>query len=99
MSINKLNDFEIKEVIKNLELEDKEWTKSLVKIQWGDNPVSLDVRRINISKNIVGRGISFYNDEEIDNLVDSLLLLGYGSKNVIQYALDEKNKALEGSDE
>lgn len=98
MSIKKSNDFEIKEIIKNLELEDKEWTKSLIKIQWGDNPVSLDIRRINVSKNIIGRGVSFYNDEEIDNLVDSLLLLGYGTKNVLKYALDEKNKAIEGDE-
>lgn len=98
MSIKKSNDFEIKEIIKNLELEDKEWTKSLIKIQWGNNPVSLDIRRINVSKNIIGRGVSFYNDEEIDNLVDSLLLLGYGTKNVLKYALDEKNKAIEGDE-
>ena len=94
MSIKNSNQFEIKEIIKNLELEDKEWTKSLIKIQWGNNPVSLDIRRINVSKNIIGRGVSFYNDEEIDNLVDSLLLLGYGTKN----ALDEKNKAIEGDE-
>lgn len=98
MSIKNSNNFEIKEIIKNLELEDKEWTKSLIKIQWGDNPVSLDIRRINVSKNIIGRGVSFYNDEEIDNLVDSLLLLGYGTKNVLKYALDEKNKAIEGDE-
>ena len=98
MSIKNSNNFEIKEIIKNLELEDKEWTKSLIKIQWGNNPVSLDIRRINVSKNIIGRGVSFYNDEEIDNLVDSLLLLGYGTKNVLKYALDEKNKAIEGED-
>lgn len=98
MSIKNSNNFEIKEIIKNLELEDKEWTKSLIKIQWGDNPVSLDIRRINVSKNIIGRGVSFYNDAEIDNLVDSLLLLGYGTKNVLKYALDEKNKAIEGDE-
>lgn len=98
MSIKNSNNFEIKEIIKNLELEDKEWTKSLIKIQWGNNPVSLDIRRINVSKNIIGRGVSFYNDEEIDNLVDSLLLLGYGTKNVLKYALDEKNKAIEGDE-
>ena len=98
MTIKNSNNFEIKEIIKNLELEDKEWTKSLIKIQWGNNPVSLDIRRINVSKNIIGRGVSFYNDEEIDNLVDSLLLLGYGTKNVLKYALDEKNKAIEGDE-
>ena len=79
--------YEIKEVIGNVSESDKNnWTKSLTKIKWNDRPVTLDWRRINLTQNIMGSGITLGTDEEIDKLVDMLLELGYGSTEIIEDA-------------
>ena len=79
--------YEIKEVIGNVSESDKNnWTKSLIKIKWNDRPVTLDLRRINLTQNIMGSGITLGTDEEIDKLVDMLLELGYGSTEIIEDA-------------
>jgi hypothetical protein len=53
-------------------------TKSVLRMIWGDNPITLDIRIVDKNNNFVGKGISL-SDDEADMLVDILLDRGYGS--------------------
>ena len=61
-------------------------TKSVMRMIWGDNPVTLDIRMVNKTNDFVGKGISL-SDEECDKLVDILLDEGYGSIEKIKEVL------------
>lgn len=65
------------------------WTKSIIKIRWGDNSPSIDIRNVNLSQDRIGKGISLSN-EEVDTLVDILLTKGYGSLETIQSIVSER---------
>ena len=73
-------------------LNEKEgWSKSVVRIAWGENPVTIDVRNMNLVAGRMGKGISL-SDEEADKLVDILLDKDYGSMEVLERALNKKRK-------
>jgi hypothetical protein len=61
-------------------------TKSVMRMIWGDNPVTMDIRIVDKNTNFVGKGISL-SDEECDMLVDVLLDQGYGSIDKIKEVL------------
>lgn len=86
------NDFS-HEVIEYLgPLDNKEgWNKSVARIAWGENPITIDIRHMNITGNKMGKGISL-TDEEVDNVVDILLSNDYGSMEAIEKALLKKKK-------
>ena len=54
------------------ENSNSDWSKSVAKIAWNNNPSTIDIRNMNLSQDIMGKGISL-TDEEVDNLVDLLL--------------------------
>lgn len=68
-----------------------DWSKSVARISWNDNQPSIDIRNMNISKEIMGKGISL-SDEEADALVDLLLNEDYGSISALQNALEKRQK-------
>lgn len=92
MSKKATNDFSY-EVIEYLgQIDNKEgWCKSVARIAWGENPVTIDIRHMNITGNKMGKGISL-TDEEADNVVDILLSNDYGSIEVLEKALLKKKK-------
>ena len=61
-------------------------TKSVLRMIWGDNPVTMDIRIVDKNNNFVGKGISL-SDDECDMLVDVLLDRGYGSVDKIKEVL------------
>ena len=69
---------EVVEHIANLKEYNSNYTKSVVRMIWGDNPITMDIRMVNNDKQFVGKGISL-TDDECDMLVDILLERGYGS--------------------
>lgn len=69
---------EVVEHIANLKEYNSNYTKSVVRMIWGDNPITMDIRMVNNDKHFVGKGISL-TDDECDMLVDILLDRGYGS--------------------
>lgn len=69
--------------------EEHGWTKDIVKIIWGNNSPTVDIRNMNITQNRVGKGISLTN-EECDKMVDILLNNGYGTVEQIKKALEER---------
>lgn len=69
---------EVVEHIANLKEYNSNYTKSVVRMIWGDNPITMDIRMVNNDKQFVGKGISL-TDDECDMLVDILLDRGYGS--------------------
>lgn len=77
---------EIVEHIDNLKEYNSNYTKSVLRMIWGDNPITMDIRMVNNDKNFVGKGISL-TDEECDKLVDILLDRGYGSIDKIKEVL------------
>ena len=82
--------FEIDHMIGTLAPESKSgWNKSVGFIRWNDNTPTLDIRNMNIEKNIMGKGISLSN-EEADELVDLLLENDYGSIEAIEEALAKR---------
>ena len=62
------------------------YTKEVLRMIWGDNAVTTDIRMVNKTNDFVGKGISL-SDEECDMLVDVLLDQGYGSIDKIKEVL------------
>ena len=78
MAKNKEFKSEVIEHISDLKEYNSNYSKSILRMIWGDNPITMDIRMVNKDKNFVGKGISL-TDEECDKLVDILLDRGYGS--------------------
>ena len=62
------------------------FTKEVIRMIWGDNDITMDIRMVNKSNDFIGKGISL-SDEECDKLVDTLLDRGYGSIDKIKEVL------------
>lgn len=77
---------EIVEHVCNLKEYNSNYTKSILRMIWGDNPITMDIRMVNIDNQFVGKGISL-TDEECDKLVDILLDRGYGSIDKVKEVL------------
>lgn len=81
---------EITEFIAPIKESDKhDWCKGVARIIWGDNPQTLDIRKMNMSQNRIGSGISL-SDEEADSLCNILLDNDYGDIETIRKALERK---------
>ena len=76
------------EVIERIDTlkETNNYSKEVLRMIWGDNPVTVDIRVVNKSNNFIGKGISL-TDEECVKLVDILLDRGYGSLEKIKEVL------------
>ncbi len=86
---------QVHEFIGVLKENDKhDWCKAVARIQWGDNPTTLDIRNINLSVNRAGKGISL-TDEEVDKLVEILLDNDYGTIEALTKALERKKSRFE----
>ncbi len=66
--------------------ESNNYSKEVLRMIWGDNPITMDIRMVNKTNDFVGKGISL-SDEECDMLVDTLLDRGYGSIDKIKEVL------------
>lgn len=75
-----------------------DWSKSVARISWNGNPSTIDIRNMNLGKDIMGKGISL-SDEEADSLVDLLLSEDYGSIEMIESALNKKKCRFTYSDD
>ena len=62
------------------------YKKEVIRMIWGDNDITMDIRMVNKSNDFIGKGISL-SDEECDKLVDVLLDRGYGSIDKIKEVL------------
>lgn len=76
------------EVIERIDTlkESNNYSKEVLRMIWGDNPVTIDIRMVNKTNDFIGKGISL-SDEECDKLVDILLDRGYGSIDKIKEVL------------
>lgn len=82
--------YEIEDYIGTIkESKSHDWTKSVIRISWGDNAPTLDIRNVNIKDNRIGKGISLTN-EEADRLVDLLVKNDYGSVSELKSAIKRK---------
>ena len=66
--------------------ETNSYSKEVLRMIWGDNPVTMDIRMVNKTNDFIGKGISL-SDDECDKLVDILLDRGYGSIDKIKEVL------------
>lgn len=66
--------------------EGNSYSKEVLRMIWGDNPVTMDIRMVNKTNDFIGKGISL-SDDECDKLVDILLDRGYGSIDKIKEVL------------
>lgn len=66
--------------------EGNSYSKEVLRMIWGDNPITMDIRMVNKTNDFIGKGISL-SDEECDMLVDILLDRGYGSIEKIKEVL------------
>ena len=66
--------------------ETNSYSKEVLRMIWGDNPITMDIRMVNKTNDFIGKGISL-SDEECDMLVDILLDRGYGSIEKIKETL------------
>lgn len=65
------------------------WCKAVLRMKWGDNPPSLDIRSIDMPNKRVGKGISLSN-EEADKLVHILLDEGFGCIEEVEEAIRKR---------
>lgn len=84
--------------IKNVREYDNGWSVSAMKMQWGDDVPTMNIRRCNIEKGIFGSGIAI-SDTETDILVDALLSEGYGSVEAIEDALNKRKNMFDWNEE
>ena len=68
--------------------EGNSYSKEVLRMIWGDNPITMDIRMVNKTNDFIGKGISL-SDEECDMLVDILLDRGYGSEEKTKETLDK----------
>lgn len=66
--------------------ESNSYSKEVLRMIWGDNPITMDIRMVNKTNDFIGKGISL-SDDECDKLVDILLDKGYGSLDKIKEVL------------
>ena len=66
--------------------ETNNYSKEVLRMIWGDNPITMDIRMVNKSNDFIGKGISL-SDDECEKLVDILLDKGYGSIDKIKEVL------------
>lgn len=84
----------IEEIVGVLKESDKhDWCKAITRISWGDNPTTLDIRNLNLTKKKAGKGISL-TDEEADILTEILLDNDYGSIDALRKALEKRESRL-----
>ena len=82
--------YNIDSYIGSIKESDKhDWVKAVLRIQWGDNPSTLDIRNVNMGQKRIGKGISLSN-EEADRLVDILVENDYGSLEALEEAVKKK---------
>jgi len=82
--------YNIETMLGTLKESDKhDWIKAVMRVAWGDNPTTLDVRSLNPATKFVGKGISLTN-EEADKLVDILLQNDYGTLEELEAAVKRK---------
>ena len=76
------------EVIERIDTlkETNGYTKEVLRMIWGDNPITMDIRMVNKTNDFIGKGVSL-SDEECEKLVDILLDRGYGSIEKIKEVL------------
>ncbi len=74
------------------ENDKNDWITAILRVSWNENPYTVDIRRCNLSSEIMGKGISLTN-EEADLMVDILLQNDFGSIDEIERAL-EKRKSI-----
>lgn len=86
---------ELIEFLGTLKENDKnDYVKAVAKVKWGDNPITLDIRNMNVKEQALYKGISL-NDEEAERLTDLLLDNDYGSIDKIKEALQRRNEYME----
>lgn len=79
MAKNKDFKHEVIEHLTDLKEYNSNYTKSVMRMIWNDNPnITVDIRMVNKEKDFIGKGISL-TDEECDKLVNTLIDNGYGS--------------------
>ena len=66
--------------------ETNSYSKEVLRMIWGDNPITMDIRMVNKTNDFIGKGISL-SDDECDMLVDILLDKGYGNIDKIKEVL------------
>ena len=77
---------ELVEYVTDLTEYNNQYSKSVIRVIWNDNPITTDIRIINKERDFIGKGISL-NEEECEKLVNILIKQGYGS-------IEEMKKAI-----
>lgn len=77
---------EVIEHLTDLKEYNSDYCKSVMRMIWNDNPITVDIRMVNKQKDFIGKGISL-SDEECDKLVDTLIDNGYGSIDKMKEAI------------
>ena len=93
--------FKIHEVYGTIEESDKSnWGIALTKLSWNGNPPVYDIRKfdlgtIDTDNCKMGKGISFRNEESLNNLLYLLLEMGIGNEDKIKKILKNRDKIFE----
>ena len=93
MSKNKKNELkvDIRDIIGVVKDYESSWSKSILKVRYGDNDDTIDFRLFNNENNFIGKGISF-SMEETDRLCDILVEAGFGTTEKLEKELIKRKK-------
>lgn len=87
--------YDIVEIVSVLS-EKNNWAKVLMRVSWNEGPIVYDIRNIDMSTldtdNVrMGKGVSL-NDDEIENLLESLIEQDYGDVKKLTRLLKKRNR-------
>lgn len=90
--------YDVIEFYGNIRGPEDNWGITVSKMRWEDDLPTVNIRKTNLMKGIVGSGVAL-SDEETDTLVDVLLERDYGSIEAIEKALERRRNRFEYDEE
>lgn len=91
MIMKKSNDIkkEVIDVIGFVRGDEDGWGIGVAKIRWNDDPTTVNIRNMNLSKDIIGKGISI-SDYEAELLTNLLVRNDYGDIEELKDAISRR---------
>lgn len=77
------------EVLGHVRGNEDGWGIGVMKMAWGDNPTTLDIRNVNLVQERAGKGVSL-SDTEAERLVEILLDNNYGTIESLKEAINRR---------
>lgn len=90
---NYFENLEIMEILGTIrEYEDNDWAKVVLRGKWFDKEPTIQIRPMNLTTKVIGKGGAGYTNEEIDELVKVLVENDFGDLEDLKAAVTKREK-------